>query len=44
MNKIIESVKIINSIIKFLNEGFDVTKSLDLAAKELKLNKKKYKR
>ena len=41
MNKIIESVKIINSIIKFLNEGFDVTKSLDLAAKELKLNKKK---
>ena len=41
MNNKTESVKIINSIIKFLNEGFDVKKSLEITAKEQKLNKKK---
>ena len=40
MNNKTESVKIINSIIKFLNEGFNVKKSLELTAKEQKLNKK----
>ena len=41
MNKKTDSVKIINSIIKFLNEGFDANKSLEMTAKELQLNKKK---
>ena len=36
-----ESVKIINSIIKFLNEGFNVKKSLEMTVKEQKLNNKK---
>lgn len=36
-----ESVKIINSIIKFLNEGFNVEKSLEMTVKEQKLNNKK---
>ena len=41
MNNKTESIKIINSIINFLNEGFNVKKSLEMTAKELKLNKKK---
>ena len=41
MNNKTYSLKIINSIIKFLNEGFDVKKSLEITAKEQKLNKKK---
>ena len=41
MNNKTNSLKIINSIIKFLNEGFDSTKSLEMTAKELKLNQKK---
>ena len=41
MNNKTESIKIINSLINFLNEGFDVKKSLEMTAKELKLNKKK---
>ena len=36
-----ESINIINSIIKFLNEGFNVEKSLEMTAKEQKLNNKK---
>ena len=36
-----ESVKIINSIIKFLNEGFNVKQSLEMTVKEQKLNNKK---
>ena len=44
MNKKTDSVKIINSIIKFLNEGFDANKSLEMTAKELQLNKKKKRR
>ena len=38
MNNKTNSLKIINSIIKFLNEGFDSKKSLEMTAKELKLN------
>ena len=41
MNNKTNSLKIINLIIKFLNEGFDVKKSLEMTAKELKLNEKK---
>ena len=41
MNNKTNSLKIINSIIKFLNEGFDTKKSLEMTAKELKLNEKK---
>ena len=41
MNNKTNSLKIINSIIKFLNEGFDSKKSLEMTAKELKLNQKK---
>ena len=41
MNNKTNSLKIINSIIKFLNEGFDSKKSLEMTAKELKLNEKK---
>jgi len=41
MNNKTNSLKIINSIIKFLNEGFDPKKSLEMTAKELKLNEKK---
>ena len=41
MNNKTNSLKIINSIIKFLNEGFDTKKSLEMTAKELKLNQKK---
>ena len=41
MNNKTYSLKIINSIIKFLNEGFDSKKSLEMTAKELKLNQKK---
>ena len=41
MNNKTESLKIINSIINFLNEGFNLKKSLEMTAKELKLNKKK---
>ena len=41
MNNKTYSLKIINSIIKFLNQGFDPKKSLEMTAKELKLNKKK---
>ena len=40
MNNKTNSLKIINSIIKFLNEGFDTNQSLEMTAKELKLNKK----
>ena len=40
MNNKTKSVNIINSIIKFLNEGFNVKKSLEITAKEQKLNKK----
>ena len=40
MNNKTKSLKIINSIIKFLNEGFNVKKSLEITAKEQKLNKK----
>mgnify|MGYP001276570960 FL=1 len=36
-----ESINIINSIIKFLNEGFNAEKSLEMTAKEQKLNNKK---
>ena len=36
-----ESIKIINSIIKFLNAGFSVEKSLEMTVKEQKLNNKK---
>ncbi len=36
-----DSVKIINSIINFLNEGFDIKTSLEMTAKDLRLNKKK---
>ena len=44
MNNKTNSLKIINSIIKFLNEGFDSKKSLEMTAKELKLNEKKNRR
>ena len=36
-----EAVKIINTIIKFVSEGYEVEKILEMAAKELQLNKKK---
>ena len=43
MNYKLDLIKIINTILNFLNKGFDFEKSLDMTSKALKLNQKQIK-